>query len=301
MNFYNKHLLNDFNFKKYEILSLLENVNKLNCLSFFNKKICILNEKQSLRTINSLINVFNLLNLKFTVINNKHNIKKENIKDFSRTLGLLYDYIFIRSNNDNIIKIISKFSGSIVINLLSNGFHPIQSISDLNMLNKKKIIYLFGDFNSNVFRSIIINLSKLNVNIIIFSPKMYWNFIFLKKIFNKKKIIITEKIIISKKKCLIYNDVWFSMGETSNFINKIKLLINFQINKKILKILKIRKIFHCLPCFKNIKIKKINFESELKENIFESNFTFFEKQINKKISIIKSYIILGEKIFFKIF
>ncbi|ATX33440.1 hypothetical protein CUN91_00525 [Candidatus Carsonella ruddii] len=299
MNFYNKHLLNDFNLKKYEILSILETIKKSHCLSFFNKKICIINEKQSLRTINSLINSLNFLNLKFTIINNKHNIKKENIKDFSKTLGLLYDYIFIRSNNDNIVKIISKNSGSIIINILSNGFHPIQAIGDLYFL-KKKIIYLFGDFNSNVFRSIIINLSKLNKNIIIFSPKIYWNFIFLKKIFNKKKIIITEKLIISKKKCIIYNDVWFSMGESDNFINKIKKLINFQINKKILKILKIEKIFHCLPCFKNIKIKKTKFESELTKNVFESNFSFFEKQIIKKISIIKSYIILGEKTFFKV-
>ncbi|MBY0585492.1 hypothetical protein K5B08_01215, partial [Candidatus Carsonella ruddii] len=77
MNFFNKHLLNDFNLKKYEIFSILEINKKKTYLSFFNKKICIINEKQSLRTVNSLINVLKSLNLKFTIINKKHNIKKE--------------------------------------------------------------------------------------------------------------------------------------------------------------------------------------------------------------------------------
>ncbi|WP_433927840.1 hypothetical protein [Candidatus Carsonella ruddii] len=300
MNFLNRHLLNDFNLKKYEFFTILETNNKNKKLSYFNKKICIINEKQSLRTINSLINVFQFLNLKFTIINNKHNFKKENIKDFSKTIGLLYDYIFVRNSNDIIIKLIAKYSGSIVINLLNNGFHPIQSIGDISLLKTNEIIYFFGDFNSNVFRSIIINISKINKIIVMFSPKIYWNYIFLKKIFNKKKIIITEKIIITKKKCLIYNDVWFSMGENGNFLNKINNFINFQINKKIFKILKIKKIFHCLPCYKNIKIKNKFFQSELKENVFESNFSFFYKQINKKTFVIKSYIILGEKSFFKV-
>ncbi|AFP83866.1 ornithine carbamoyltransferase [Candidatus Carsonella ruddii] len=293
MNFYNLHIINDFNIKKYELLSLNEIKNKKNFI-LIKKKICIINEKQSLRTINTLINFFNYFNIKFTIINNKHNFKKENIKDFSKTLGILYDYLFFRSYNDIIVKLIAKFSGSIIINMLSNGYHPFQSINDIFLLNNY-YIYFFGDFNSNVFKSIIINLVKINkFTIIIFSPKKFWNYIFLKKIFSKKKIIITEKIIFINKKIIIYNDVWFSMGET-NFKKKINNLINFQINKKIFNILKIKKIFHCLPSYKK---KKLKINSEIEECIFESNFIFFDKQIIEKVYFFKSYFFISNKTFF---
>ncbi|WGS66679.1 hypothetical protein [Candidatus Carsonella ruddii] len=297
MNFYNYHLINDFCIKKYELLSLNEIKIKKKFFSFFKNKICIINEKQSLRTINTLVNSLNCLNIKYTIINNKHNFKKENIKDFSKTLGILYDYVFFRGYNDIILKIISKFSGLVLINMLSNGYHPIQSIND-SCLVKNKIIFFFGDFNSNVFRSMVINLSKIDKIIIIISPKIYWNYIFLKKIFNKKKIIVSEKIIILNKKINIYNDVWFSMGE-NNFKTKINNLVNFQINKKIIKILKIDKIYHCLPSYKKSFFLKSN-NSEIEENVFESNFSNFDKQIIEKIFMIKSFFIISGKNFFHI-
>ncbi|AFP84058.1 ornithine carbamoyltransferase [Candidatus Carsonella ruddii HT isolate Thao2000] len=292
MNFYNLHIINDFILKKYELLSLNEIKNKKNFL-LIKKKICIINEKQSLRTINTLINFLNFFNIKFTIINNKHNFKKENIKDFSRTLGILYDYVFFRSYNDIIIKLIAKFSGSVLVNMLSNNYHPIQSINDIFLLYNN-CVYFFGDFNSNVFKSIIVNLTKINKykTIIFFSPKKYWNYIFLKKIFNTKKIILSEKIIFLNKNVIIYNDVWFSMGE-NYFKKKINNLINFQINKKIFKILKIKKIFHCLPSYK--KKKKY---SEIEECIFESNYIFFDKQIIDKIIFLKSYFFISNKVFF---
>ncbi|BFI90830.1 hypothetical protein [Candidatus Carsonella ruddii] len=297
MNFYNYHLINDFYIKKYELLSLNEINVKKKKFFLFNNKICIINEKQSLRTINTLTNFFNFLNIKYTVINNKHNFRKENIKDFSKTLGIMYDYIFFRGYNDIILKIIAKYSGSVLINMLSNGYHPIQSINDF-FLTKNKIVFFFGDFNSNVFRSMIINLSKINIILIIISPKIYWNYIFLKKIFNKKKIILSEKLIIINKKITIYNDVWFSMGE-NNFKKKINNLINFQINKKILKVLKIEKIYHCLPSYKKTNFMNLK-NLEIHENIFESNFSMFDKQIIEKIFTIKSFFIISKKNFFKI-
>ncbi|WMC19276.1 MAG: hypothetical protein NVS84_00055 [Candidatus Carsonella ruddii] len=297
MNFYNYHLINDFNIKKHELLSINEIKIKKKFFTLFKNKICIINEKQSLRTINTLINSFNYLNIKYTIINNKHNFKKENIKDFSKTLGILYDYVFFRGYNDIILKIISKFSGLVLINMLSNGYHPLQSINDCFLI-KNKVIFFFGDFNSNVFRSMIINLSKINKLIIIVSPKIYWNYIFLKKIFNKKKIILTEKLIILNKKIIIYNDVWFSMGE-NNLKKKINNLINFQINKKIIKILKIIKIYHCLPSYKKSFFLKLN-SSEIEENVFESNFSNFDKQIIEKIFVIKSFFIISKKNFFNI-
>ncbi|WMC20470.1 MAG: hypothetical protein PNH44_00055 [Candidatus Carsonella ruddii] len=298
MNFYNYHLINDFCIKKHELLSLNDIKIKKKFFSFFKNKICIINEKQSLRTVNSLINVFNFFNIKYTIINNKHNFKKENIKDFSKTLGILYDYVFFRGYNDIVLKLIAKYSGLVLINILSNGYHPIQSIND-SFLTKNKIIIFFGDFNSNVFRSMIINLSKLNNSIlIIISPKIYWNYIFLKKIFIKNKIIISEKFLILNKKVNIYNDVWYSMGET-NFKKKINNLINYQINKKIIKNLKIEKIYHCLPSYKKNFFLKLN-NLEIKENIFESNFSNFDKQIIEKIFTLKSFFIISGKNFFKI-
>ncbi|BCG49228.1 ornithine carbamoyltransferase [Candidatus Carsonella ruddii] len=295
MNFYNKHLLNDFNLKKYELLTILE-LKRKNFLFFFKEKICIINEKQSLRTVNSLINVLNFFNIKFSIINNKHNFKKENIKDFSRTIGILYNYIFYRGNNDIILKIIAKFSGSVVINLLSNNFHPIQSISDISNLINQKIIYFFGNFNSNVIKSTIINLSKLDKILIIFSPKIYWKPNFFKKIFSNNRIIITEKLIITNKKCSFYNDTWVSMNETI-FEKKLSKLINYQLNRKIFHYLKINKIFHCLPSYNNNKF----ISSEIDNFSFESKFTFFEKQIIDKIRVLNSYFILNKKSFFKVF
>ncbi|AFP84238.1 ornithine carbamoyltransferase [Candidatus Carsonella ruddii] len=294
MNFYNKHILNDFSFKKYEILILLEINNKKKKEIFYNKNICILNDKKSLRTINSLINSLNFLNIKYLKILNNHNLKKENLKDLSRTIGLNFNYLYYRCSNDKILKIIAKFSSLVLVNLLSNGYHPIQALTDINdfFFDKKNVLMYIGNIKSNVIRSITILLSKLNFFLILISPIKYWFKFLTKKIFPKKKIIISEKLILLKKNYYLYTDVWKSMND-----NNVKIIdfLNLKINNKIFNLVKVKKIFHCLPRFNNNQ-----FDFEISDSIFESDYFLINNSIIKKNQIFKNYIFISNSFFFRI-
>ncbi|BAF35042.1 ornithine carbamoyltransferase [Candidatus Carsonella ruddii PV] len=294
MNFYNKHILNDFSFKKYEILTLFE-ISKKKIKNFLNNKnICILNDKKSLRTINSLINSFNYLNIKYLQILNNHNIKKESFKDFSRTIGLNFDYLYYRCLNDKILKIIAKYSSLIIVNLLSNGYHPIQALTDINSFfyNKKDVLMYIGNITSNVIRSIIILLSKINYLVVLISPIKYWFKFLIKKIFPKKKILISEKLILFKKKYYVYTDVWESMNNKNV---KITDFLNLQINKKLFDLIKIKKVLHCMPRF-----NKSYLDFEISNLVFESDYFLVNNSIIKKNKIFKSYIFISNSFFFKI-
>lgn len=220
--------------------------------------------------------------------------KRETFKDNVRFLSSMYDgiayYGFLQERLDELV----KYSGVPVWNILTNNFDPVQVLSDLMTIKEyygnfknKKIAYC-GNGKNSVCSSLMIICSKLGIDFICCSPKELWpnDEIFNRcKAFseeNKSKIVFEEDVMRGTFMAdVIYTDAWVSKLEDNDlWENRIKLLSNYQVNKKVMDNAKNKAIFlHPLPAFhnKDTELGKEFYEKygisemEVTDEVFESN------------------------------
>jgi len=121
---------------------------------------------------------------------------KAQLKDEIRCISRYVDAIMARVYGQEIIEEIAAYSKVPVINGLSNEHHPCQILADLMTIKEKlgklkglKLAYI-GDGN-NVARSLAFACAKLNMKIVIASPKGYE--------LDEKSIVRTNEIAAGMK------------------------------------------------------------------------------------------------------
>jgi len=181
----------------------------------------------------------------------------ESIKDTAKVLSEYADIIMLRTSLHKNLEDFAKYSKIPVINGLSEQSHPCQIMSDILTFEeakgniKDKTIAWLGDGNNNMSNSLIEAAAKFNFNLQIGCPEKYkpsknimaW----AKK--NKANIIITKKPNEAVKNVdCVMTDKWVSMNDKVDKNKKKRILKDFQVNKKIMKLAKSDAIFmHCLP------------------------------------------------------
>lgn len=236
---------------------------------------------------------------------------KETIEDTARVLDKMFDGIEYRGFGQDIIESLAKYSKVPVWNGLTNEFHPTQTLADVmtieeefGTLEDKKLVYC-GDARNNVCSSLMIMSSKMGMNFTCCAPKELWPD---KKLVNECKEIasktggsinITEDIMEGTKDAdALYTDVWVSMGEPMElWEERIKLLLPYQINKKVMLNAKPSAIFlHCLPSFHNnettigkqIEEKFGIKEMEVTDEVFESSQSRVFEEAENRLHTIKA-------------
>ncbi len=235
--------------------------------------------------------------------------KKETIADTARVLCRMYDGIEYRGFDQKIVEDLAKYSSVPVWNGLTNEFHPTQMLADVMTVKEefghlKGITLCFcGDARNNVGNSLMVVCSKLGMNFVCAAPK---------ELFPNEELVNTCQEICkktggsitletdimkaTKDVDVLYTDVWVSMGEPMELWEpRIKLLLPYQVNKKVMDNAKSNAIFlHCLPSFHNIDttIGKEIFEKfglkemEVSDEVFESSHSrVFEEAENRKHTI----------------
>ena len=181
----------------------------------------------------------------------------ESIKDTAKVLSEYTDIIMMRTSLHKNLVEFAKYSEIPVINGLSEQSHPCQIMSDIFTFEeakgsiKNKTIAWLGDGNNNMSNSLIESAVKFDFKLNIGCPDKYkpsknimaW----AKK--NKVNIKITKDPTEAVKNVdCVMTDKWISMNDKVDKKKKKKLLKNFQVNKKIMKLAKPDAIFmHCLP------------------------------------------------------
>jgi len=181
----------------------------------------------------------------------------ESIKDTAKVLSEYADIIMIRTSLHKNLTEFAKYSDIPVINGLSEQSHPCQIMSDIFTFEeikgsiKDKIITWIGDGDNNMSNSFIEASAKFGFKLNIGCPDKYKpskNIIaWAKK--NKANITITKNPneAIKDADCVV-TDKWVSMNDKVDKKKKKKILKNYQVNKKIMKLAKSDAIFmHCLP------------------------------------------------------
>ncbi|MCJ7553247.1 MAG: ornithine carbamoyltransferase [Ignavibacteriaceae bacterium] len=191
----------------------------------------------------------------------------ESISDTAKVLGRYLSGIMIRTFDHQDVVELGKYAGIPVINGLTDLLHPCQVLTDLfTILEKKrklqglKLAYI-GDGN-NMAHSLLNGCSKVGMNIAIASPSGYKpnkeiveNAKKFAKYMGSKIEITNDPVAAVKNADIVYTDVWASMGQEAEAIERKKRFAKYQVNPKLVKNAKGDYLFmHCLPAHRGEEV-----------------------------------------------
>lgn len=191
----------------------------------------------------------------------------ETIPDTGRVLSGYLDGLMIRTFHQSTVQELAEYSSIPVINGLTDDFHPCQVLADLmtilehfGTLKGKKMAYI-GDGN-NMANSLMIGAAKVGMDISVASPAAYAptaKMVALAKDiaqYTGSKIEITEspeQAVAGSD--VVYTDVWASMGQEQETIERLQHFQGFQVNEELVKHANEDYIFmHCLPAHREEEV-----------------------------------------------
>ena len=198
----------------------------------------------------------------------------ETIADTARVLSRMIDGIMIRPFKQSDVEGLAEYGSIPVINGLTDDFHPCQALADMQTVYEhkggfagKKMCFI-GDGN-NVAHSLFIICAKLGMDMSIGCPQGFEpNADVMARVRDaaKKtgaKITVTnDKIEAVRDADVIYTDVWASMGQESEFEEKSKHFLPYQVNAELAAHAKPDYIFmHCLPAHRGEEVTEEVLES----------------------------------------
>tara|TARA_Y100001968_G_scaffold182780_1_gene167425 strand:- start:563 stop:1519 length:957 start_codon:yes stop_codon:yes gene_type:complete len=199
----------------------------------------------------------------------------EPLKDTARVLSRYCDLLAIRTYAQEELLEYAHWSSIPVINALTDLEHPCQILADFMTMKesfgnlKGQTITYIGDGN-NVANSLMLCGAILGVNVRITSPK---GFEPQAKLVEKARALANSGAIIDissnpvnavKGANAIYTDVWASMGQEEEQIQRKKAFQGFCLNEELLsEVEKESIVLHCLPAHRGEEISDSVLEGSL--------------------------------------
>jgi len=188
----------------------------------------------------------------------------ETIADTARTLSRYLHAIMMRTFSHDMLEAFALNSSIPVINGLSDLRHPCQALADtMTLLEKKgtfdglKLAYV-GDGN-NVCNSLIEAAAVLGFNLTVACPEGFEPHT---EILENARAVAGGEIVVLRDPReaagmadAIYTDVWVSMGQEKDTVEKKRKLAEYQVNTRLLSCAKKDVIvLHCLPAHRGEEI-----------------------------------------------
>ncbi len=299
----NNNFLSSLDMSHEEVIHILELAknfkNKKINIELKNKVLGLIFDKSSTRTrVSFQVAMSRLGGTTIDLIPTTSQIGRgEPIKDTARVLSRYCDVIAIRTFDHSDLEEYAKWSTKPVINALTDLEHPCQALADFltiheEFLDFKDIVLTFIGDGNNVANSLILCGALLGVEVRIACPKDYEpNTLVIKKAYeiykNKNLLKITNDpntAVLGAN--VLYTDVWSSMGEENQKVEKDKIFNGFTIDNDLVK--KADKdaiILHCLPAYRSKEITDEVFESK-KSRIFEQA----ENRLHAQQALLSSFL-----------
>jgi ornithine carbamoyltransferase len=191
----------------------------------------------------------------------------ESIADTAKVLSGYLDGIMIRTFHQATVQELADNSLIPVINGLTDDFHPCQVLADLltiqehfGTLKGRKMAYI-GDAN-NMSNSLMIGAAKVGMDISIAAPAKYApkpEMVALAQEIAQHtgaNVFVTTNPIEAVKDCdVIYTDVWASMGQEAEALERLEHFQGFQVNEALAAHANENYIFmHCLPAHREEEV-----------------------------------------------
>jgi ornithine carbamoyltransferase len=212
----------------------------------------------------------------------------EPIKDTARVLGRMVHGAIIRTYAQSDVDEFAEFSKIPTINALTDDEHPCQIIADIMTFKElrgpisNKVVTFVGDGACNVPISWIFAAAKLNFELRIAAPKKFQPSADILKRAGGKIVCLDDLEKAAKDADVLYTDVWVSMGKESESAERLKVLKNYQINQKLVKLAKPDAlVMHCLPAYRGKEIDEETFEAHA-----DTIFTQAENRLHAQKAIL---------------
>ena len=193
--------------------------------------------------------------------------KRESVADVARVLSGYVQGIEARVFAHRNIELLAQYASVPVVNGLSDYNHPCQALGDvLTIWEKKgqvkgqKLVFI-GDGN-NVANSLLFIGSKLGMHVTVASPKGYEPHPAVVRLAREAAkesgsqiAILNDPIQAVQEADIVYTDVWASMGQEAEAIERKKRFTGFQVNGALMAHAKADTLFmHCLPAHRGEEV-----------------------------------------------
>jgi len=191
----------------------------------------------------------------------------ETIADTAKVLSRYLDGIMIRTFAHSDVEELAKYADIPIINGLTDLNHPCQILADFQTilehkgcLEGLKLAYV-GDGN-NVCHSLLNGCAKVGMHISVAFPEGYEPSQEIVRIARadaqktRAVIEITEDPFKAVKDAdIVYTDVWASMGQEEEHMERLKIFKPYQINAELVSAAKPDYLFmHCLPAHRGEEV-----------------------------------------------
>jgi len=191
----------------------------------------------------------------------------ETIEDTARVLSRYVDGLMIRTFKQCDVDALAEYGSIPVINGLTDFLHPCQILADLMTIYEHKgtlkglKLAFIGDGN-NVANTLLIGCSKMGMDISIGCPEHYKpdpaaiQWAQENAVETGSHITITQDPMKAIQNAdVVYTDVWASMGQEKEAIDRCRILCPYQVNEKLFENAHQDAIFlHCLPAHRGEEV-----------------------------------------------
>ena len=189
----------------------------------------------------------------------------ETVPDTARTLSRYVHVIAARVYRHETLEELAQYSDVPVVNLLSDKFHPLQSLADALTLWEKRgrleglKMAFVGDVSNNVAASLVVIGSKLGWEVRLIGPRQLWRNDLSKLAEDAgrtgARIYQSDSLEELKGVDAVYTDVWVSMGFEKEAEEREKLLRPYQVNSAVMELAGPQALFmHCLPAHRGMEV-----------------------------------------------
>ncbi|KMJ59525.1 ornithine carbamoyltransferase [Bacillus sp. LL01] len=221
----------------------------------------------------------------------------ESPSDTAKVLSRYVDGLMIRTFEHQILEEFAHHSTVPIINGLTDSHHPAQVLADLltikehkGKLKGLKLCYL-GDANNNMSHSLIEGAVKVGMDISIACPPDFEPDISILSYMKEEAIATGSTILVGecpeemiKGADVVVTDVWTSMGQEAETLDRLNAFAPYQVNKELCKHAKNDFIFlHCLPAHRGEEVT-----SEIIDGPHSVVFDEAENRLHAQKAILKA-------------
>jgi ornithine carbamoyltransferase len=221
---------------------------------------------------------------------------REPVKDVARNLARWTRMIAARTFAQQTVEDLARWSGLPTINALSDLYHPCQALADMLTLREHwgawagRTLAYVGDGN-NVAHSLMLDAARLGLHFTCITPPGYEpnaTVVAAARDFAQAtgaRILVTTEIEAGLAGAeAVYTDVWASMGQEHEAIERARLFAPYQVNEELMAMAAPGALFmHCLPAHR---------EEETTDAVMESPVSVVFDQAENRLHAQKALMVM---------
>ncbi|MES9812638.1 MAG: ornithine carbamoyltransferase [Candidatus Thiodiazotropha sp.] len=184
----------------------------------------------------------------------------EPIEDSARVLSRMLDIIMIRTYDQSVLERFAAHSKVPVINALTDLLHPCQLLADMQTyfehrgdIRDKRVAWI-GDGN-NMCHSYINAARRFDFHLNIACPEGYDPDPTILQAAKEQVSIERDPLLAAEDADLIVTDVWASMGQEEEQVQREKAFARYQVNDELMaRATEDALFFHCLPAHRGEEV-----------------------------------------------